>query len=352
MNEFERLKYIINKRGVIKLFTIRKGITAKLLSQLTKFGEPEYDWVNDPAQADYFAFPSNYEVGHELTHYYLHYFDGNPYDKEISLQHEAAIMQLAKQFNKKIIIVYFSDVADEIKIDNSIIFRTSLNKSAGRTNEIAMPVIKNNLSLAQNNYTEYIEWNEKPAIGFRGIAAPEKFNKLTRTWRNQVNLLANRYNMDDIFNLKKNFGYLERRNAVRILQRNKNIETDFTITGDKEADDSHSRNLFIDTVFKNPYTLCVSGFGNYSYRFYETLSAGRIPVFIDTDCKLPFEEFINWKNHVVWVEKKYIYCIDKILLDFHRQHKNDFKVIQQSNKKFWEEFLSPQQYFINIKAYL
>lgn len=352
MYNIEIINSILKDKGPVKLFTIADGITPKLLSQLTKFSYPDYVWVNDAAAADYLVFPSNYEVGHELTHYYLHYFDGNPYDKDISLRHEATIMSLSKQFHKKIIIVYFSDIADEIKVSDSIIFRTSIIKSAGRENEIAMPVIKNNLSLAKNNFNDFVGWKDKPAIGFRGIAMPLKFNKTTRTIRNQINLLANRLKRDDIFNLRKNFGYLERRNAIKILNRNKSIGTDFYITEEKDSNDPYSQQLFIDSVFKHPYTLCISGFGNYSYRFYETLSAGRIPVFVDTDCKLPFEEFIDWRKHVVWVDRKDIYRIDKILLEFHEQRKHDFIQLQQSNKYLWQEYLSPQNYFRKIRVYL
>lgn len=352
MYNLETVNNILRGKGPVKLFTITEGITPKLLSQLTRFGHPDYIWVDDAATADYLVFPSNYEVGHELTHYYLHYFDGNPYDKDISLKHEETLLSLSKQFNKKIIIVYFSDIADEINVSNSIIFRTSIIKSTGRKNEMAMPVIKNNLSLAKNNFNAFIEWKEKPAIGFRGIATPLKFNKATRIIRNQINLLANRFNRNDIFNLRKNFGYLERRNAIKVLGRNKNIITDFFITEEKDSNDPPSQQLFIDSVFKNPYTLCISGFGNYSYRFYETLSAGRIPVFVDTDCKLPFEEFIDWKEHVAWVDRKDIYRIDKILLEFHKQRKHDFIQLQQSNKYLWQEYLSPQNYFKKIRVYL
>ena len=37
---------------------------------------------------------------------------------------------------------------------------------------------------------------------------------------------------------------------------------------------------------------------------YETLALGRIPVFINTDCTLPFSNIIEWDKHVVWIEKE------------------------------------------------
>lgn len=216
-----------------------------------------------------------------------------------------------------------------------------------------MPVLKNDLSAVKTNYSEFLEWTERPSIGFRGMAAPLKFNKVKASIRNNINLLANRFGHNDIFSLRKNHGYLERRNALVYLSKNRKIDHDFSITGKKDADDENSRKLFIDNVFKNPYTLCVSGFGNFSYRLFETLSAGRIPVFIDTDCKLPFEEFFNWNDYVVWVDRKDIPKTGNILLDFHRSRKGEkFILQQQKNKALWTEYLTPQNFFIRIKAYL
>jgi len=40
-----------------------------------------------------------------------------------------------------------------------------------------------------------------------------------------------------------------------------------------------------------------------SYRLYEALCCGRIPVFIDTDCVLPYDFMIDWKKYFVWVDQ-------------------------------------------------
>ena len=51
-------------------------------------------------------------------------------------------------------------------------------------------------------------------------------------------------------------------------------------------------NEFISHLERNTYIVCPRGTENYSYRIYETLGRGRIPVIIDTDMVLPKE--INW----------------------------------------------------------
>jgi hypothetical protein len=49
---------------------------------------------------------------------------------------------------------------------------------------------------------------------------------------------------------------------------------------------------FTSHLERNTYIVCPRGTENYSYRIYETLGRGRIPIIIDTDMVLPKE--INW----------------------------------------------------------
>ena len=74
-----------------------------------------------------------------------------------------------------------------------------------------------------------------------------------------------------------------------------------------------------------------------------------IPVFIDTDCILPFMNIINWKDHLVWVDWDDIDNISKIILDFHRNiSNNEFKSLQLKNRKLWLEKLNPSYTLNNL----
>src|SRR5690606_19049993 len=98
------------------------------------------------------------------------------------------------------------------------------------------------------------------------------------------------------------------------------------------------------------YVLCVRGAGNFSVRFYETLLMGRIPIFVNTDCLLPFEDKINWKKHVVWIEWKERSNIANIVADFHSKLTDkQFEDLQKSNRKLWKEELSVKAMLQNIK---
>ena len=67
---------------------------------------------------------------------------------------------------------------------------------------------------------------------------------------------------------------------------------------------------FYENMVSSDYIVCVRGGGNFSVRLYETLAMGRIPIFINTDCLLPLNKSIDWKKHVVWIEREDIdtYC--------------------------------------------
>lgn len=98
---------------------------------------------------------------------------------------------------------------------------------------------------------------------------------------------------------------------------------------------------YYENILESDYILCVRGAGNFSVRFYETLMLGKIPVFVNTDCLLPFEDKINWKNHVVWIAWKDRKNIAQKVADFHTAlSANEFVHLQISNRKLWKETLS------------
>ncbi|WP_339887763.1 exostosin family protein [uncultured Flavobacterium sp.] len=98
---------------------------------------------------------------------------------------------------------------------------------------------------------------------------------------------------------------------------------------------------YYDNILDSDYVLCIRGAGNFSVRFYETLMMGKIPIFVNTDCLLPFEDVINWKKHVVWIEWKDRGNVAQIVADFHSSLSADeFVHLQINNRKLWKETLS------------
>ena len=106
--------------------------------------------------------------------------------------------------------------------------------------------------------------------------------------------------------------------------------------------ESHRTTLeFYENINSSDYVVCVRGAGNFSVRFYETLAMGRIPIFVNTDCALPLENEIDWKKHVVWIERKEIKHIAEKVKDFHSAlSSNDFIDLQNANRTLWNERLT------------
>jgi hypothetical protein len=97
------------------------------------------------------------------------------------------------------------------------------------------------------------------------------------------------------------------------------------------------------------FVLCVRGDGNFSYRLYETLSAGRIPIIINTDLKLPLENLLNWKKHSIVIEKddiKNLHLIIQRFVDIINIHDTC-----TSNRTIWKEYFSPYGFIKNFNLY-
>jgi hypothetical protein len=79
------------------------------------------------------------------------------------------------------------------------------------------------------------------------------------------------------------------------------------------------------------------------------MSLGRIPVFVNTDCVLPYEKFIDWKNLLVWVEEKDLSDIAEKVSMYHKSlSPEQFVERQKELRSIYEEWLSPQGFFKNF----
>ncbi|KAM3097037.1 exostosin family protein [Phormidesmis sp. 146-35] len=88
------------------------------------------------------------------------------------------------------------------------------------------------------------------------------------------------------------FPCIARIEALRNLEAS-NLPLDIVRKG-AFVPDPKDAEIYRNHLLNNTYVLCPRGVENYSFRFYETLSWGRVPVLIDTDMMLP--------PHVDWDE--------------------------------------------------
>jgi hypothetical protein len=106
------------------------------------------------------------------------------------------------------------------------------------------------------------------------------------------------------------------------------------------------RRQFVDNMVSSDYVLCVRGAGNFSMRFYETLSCGRIPILVDTDSPLPFENEVRWDDYIIRVPLNDITRLPAALEDFHRSISAiEFENRQRQIRKLWEDYVEPLGFF-------
>ena len=281
-------------------------------------------------------------------------------DEEAQMQ-ATQFAEQARQAGVPTVIFFLGDLNKEVPVNNSVVFRTSLSRSKRRANEFAMP------AWSEDFIEKYLGGEApirpkrpKPVIGFCGFAEPFSIPfswKLKRCIRGLLNFVGVKKTVPSLVNP----GYFIRTRAIRLLTDSTLVEGNFQIRkqflagalrcgGTVDTDVMRRvRKEFVQNMVESDYILCSRGWGNYSYRFYETLSCGRIPVFVDTDCFLPYHHDIDWQKYCVWVDESEIQDIAEKVAQFHdRLSPDEFVNLQRKCRKLWEEWLSPQGFFSNF----
>ena len=213
----------------------------------------------------------------------------------------------AQKYNKKVVAFYNDDFTDSFKLpDNLILFRTSALKSQLGVNERVLPVFVPDHSSINNILNAS---NIKQSVGFCGHIEGIRSRII-----NKISSVVGSNNCD--FIVRSTFYH----NTGQV-----NIKT---------------RREYCTNISDNLYTLCVRGAGNFSYRFYEALCMGRIPILIDTDTSLPFDKIIDWNNYIIKINESEIEQLPILI------SKN--KIDPINVRRMWEEYLSPEGYMKNF----
>ena len=222
------------------------------------------------------------------------------------------IINTYENINKKVIIFLVTDTTNKLYIPNNVLlFRTSLYKSLISKNEYILPYVWEKI----NRPFSILKKTVKPIVGFCGQVDEHRIN-IINTLKNNNNLITN-------FIIRKDFW------------------------GGK-PDDPELFNQFIDNIINSHFTMCNRGRGNFSMRFYQTLSAGRIPILIDTDMVFPFDNEIEWDSIII-KGKNENEVINKILDWWNNK---DIEKIQIKCKEIYDTFFNQKIYFNKIFDYI
>ena len=216
-----------------------------------------------------------------------------------------SFIQQLQDHNHKPILAFFND-DDETPVSDSLpknvyVFRTSINKSKQKHNEFSMPAWSTDF-----NFAPIRSLSTKPTVSFCGA--------LTHSIRPQ---------------------------CLKRLQNNPNIETNFIIRDSFWGGDPHNitlRNEYIENIKNSDIVLCCRGAGNFSYRLYEVLSCGRIPIIIDTDISLPCSNVINWDKFIITTPNNINRDVEKW---WNNITEEQYREAQQYSRFIYENYLNP-----------
>ena len=260
---------------------------------------------------------------------------------------------------KPTVLFFWSDSDEKVPYPDTIVFRTSLYRSRREPTEFAMPAWSE----------DFVEkWlggslpvrpkGKKPVVGFCGYAGPLRIS-LKKRVRRVLRWGAEIVGIREKVTPKP--GPLLRAKALCLLSESPLVETNFIVRehflggallpgGQEDLGLKQKVRLeYVRNMVESDYILCARGAGNFSYRLYETLSCGRIPIFIDTDCVLPYDFAIEWKDYCVWVDESELPLVAEKVAQLHDNlTAREFEELQCECRRLWEKWLSPQGFFANF----
>lgn len=102
---------------------------------------------------------------------------------------------------------------------------------------------------------------------------------------------------------------------------------------------------FLDITSRSIFSLCPRGYGRSSFRLYEVMQLGSIPVFVYDDKWTPFEDDIDWNEFSVLIHSNDIDKIDDILSSYTDER---IKQMQSNLYKYWKENFTMERIFERI----
>ena len=243
------------------------------------------------------------------------------------------LKSLAKQ--KKLIILNTADFIPKIRgLNNEIYLRPFLNPNENSVRSIVIPYEINSLDRARSIVPDF-------KVSFMGYVPRIFSRRLYYAFKNSFwhPLLGN--------------GAIIRKIMIYKLRRT-NLPQTIVIRDrfggwkrDKSANSIKTKNEFINSIVQARYIACPRGDGNSSIRFYETLSAGRVPILVDTEMKLPLENLIDYNKFTISLSiKDSAEVWEKKIRDFDANFKDDkFKKISLEISEIFDKNLSMYNYF-------
>ena len=278
---------------------------------------------------------------------------------------------LAKKYNKKIVVFYSSDNEVPIpNLGNLIVFRTSLRNDSPNYEYLLptfIPSIWNDKKSSSNKnlnnitiwYTWY-SWKITIWLYFLYFLRKIKFVRYIawlRSYHTKIlNLFKKRIKNPTI--KKESLAFLLLQSWSWKFYRQKCINSlkksyyTFKFAERKGVLDPmlqwKMRKEYIDNIYNSTFTLVVRWYWNYAHRLYETMSAWKIPLFVDTHCRLPFKNKINYNDLFLIIPFSDINHLDIYIWKFLQKNWNNLKKIEKDIHDVYENYYKMESFFPKI----
>lgn len=102
-----------------------------------------------------------------------------------------------------------------------------------------------------------------------------------------------------------------------------------------------SQDRFINITKRSLYTLCPRGYGAQSFRFYEALQLGSVPIYIHDDNKwLPFEDKIDYSSFSIVIHEKDINLLSNVIENIDR---NEYQKMYETGQKIYNKYFTLEE---------
>ncbi|HVZ76253.1 MAG TPA: exostosin family protein [Candidatus Paceibacterota bacterium] len=257
----------------------------------------------------------------------------------------------ARTYGKELIIFTGGDLQHDVFIDGAIVLKGSQYRPLLRSNEILVPPFVEDLGDAQP--IELRRKSERPVVafcGYAGINSTAGWAKfyVRNAWLDIQALLVG----DPLIRAYKR-GIYFRRKAMHALERDPRVETQFiirnTFSGNKNLislDPARARREYVENMRDCDLMLAPKGDGNFSLRFYEALSMGRLPLFVDTETVLPLEDVIDYSKCMLRVPYADLARLPDIVMNFWDSlSEEEYAAMQRQARKAFARYLRVDSFF-------
>ena len=246
---------------------------------------------------------------------------------------------------KQLVVQVGGDLSHDIFIDDAIVLKVTQYRKLKRPNEVVMPPFCEDLGTLHG--VSIREKSEKPVVSFCGWAgfrdASSYLKYCIKILLVDLKILLRRDPSLEVF--KK--GMYFRRRSIGALKHSPIVGTSFVIrrsfsgsTSTIALDPARARQEYLQNMVKSDFVLAPKGDANYSVRFFEALSLGRVPILIDTDTCLPFADKIDYSKCALVVSYKDIERLPQIVADFYAALSPEaWRAMQQEARRVFVEYL-------------